>query len=58
MIGVSMSEPHTSVTALRTRVCMLVGLFGPTTYRKLQMSAFKHIHDDLMFMPTCAGYFS
>ena len=48
MIGVRLSEPHTSMTALRTRMCMLVGLFvglfGPTTtYRKFQMSAFKHI---------------
>ena len=34
VIGASLSEPHTSVTALRTRVCMLVCLFGPTTYRK------------------------
>ena len=30
MIGASLSEPHTSVTSLRTRVSML----GPTTYRK------------------------
>ena len=26
-IGASLSEPHTNVTALRTRVCMLVCLF-------------------------------
>ena len=34
IIGVSLSEPQTSVTALHTcvRVCMLVGLFEPTTY--------------------------
>ena len=42
MVGVSLSEPHTSVTALHTSVCMLVGLFGPTTYRKFLMSAFKY----------------
>ena len=38
IIGASLSEPHTSVTALHTHVCMLVGWFvcwfGPTTYRK------------------------
>ena len=27
IIGASLSEPHTSVTALRTRVSMLVALF-------------------------------
>ena len=46
LIEASLSEPHTSVTALHTCVCMLVGwfvgLFGPTTYRKFQMSAFKY----------------
>ena len=35
LIGASLSEPHTSVTALRTCVCMLVCWFGLTTYRKL-----------------------
>ena len=30
----SLSEPHTSVTALRTHVCIYACLFGPTTYRK------------------------
>ena len=33
LIGASLSEPHTSVTALRTHVCMLAYLLGPTTYR-------------------------
>ena len=30
-VGVSLSEPHTSVTALRTRVCLFVGLDRPLT---------------------------
>ena len=30
LIGASLSEPHTSVTALRTHV----SIYGPTTYRK------------------------
>ena len=34
VVGASLSGPHTSVAALRTRVCMLVCWFGPTTYRK------------------------
>ena len=42
IIGASLSEPHTSVTALRTRVsiCLCVylsiylSIYGPTTYRK------------------------
>ena len=33
-IGVSLSEPHTSVTALHTHVCLFVCWFGLTTYRK------------------------
>ena len=40
--GASLSEPHTSMTALRKRVCMLVCLFGPTTYHKFYMSTFKY----------------
>ena len=55
LVGASLSEPHTSVTALRTRVCMLVGLFGPTTYRNFEMSAFKIFHDDGMSTPTCTS---
>ena len=42
VIGASLSEPHTSVTALRKCVCVSACLFGPTTYRKFQMSAFKY----------------
>ena len=34
LIGASLSELHTSVTSLRTCVCMYVCLLGPTTYRK------------------------
>ena len=36
LVGASLSEPHTSVTALCMCVCvsMLACLFGPTTYRK------------------------
>ena len=34
IIGASLNEPHTSVTALRTRVCIYACLLGPTTYRK------------------------
>ena len=33
-IGASLSEPHTSVTALRTRVSIYLSVYGPTTYRK------------------------
>ena len=36
-IGVSLSKPHTSVTALCTRVCIIV-----TTYQKSQTSAFEY----------------
>ena len=39
LIGASLSEPHTSVTALST--CVYLCLLGPTTYRKFQMSEFK-----------------
>ena len=38
-IGTSLSEPHTSMTALHTCVCIWL---WPTTYRKFQMSAFKY----------------
>ena len=41
IIGASLSEPHTSVTALSTCVCIYACLLGPTTYREFQMSAFK-----------------
>ena len=38
IFGASLSEPHTSVTSLRTRVCIYLCLFacllGPTTYQK------------------------
>ena len=38
IIGASLSEPHTSVTALRTRVyvgrTIYLSIYGPTTYRK------------------------
>ena len=52
IIGVSLSKPHTSVTALSTCVCIYLCLFGPTTYRKFQMSgAFKF----LMSTSTCTS---
>ena len=38
IIGASLSKPHNSVTALRTHV----STYGPTTYRKFYISAFKH----------------
>ena len=34
LVGASLSEPHTSVTSLRTCVYMFACLLGPTTYRK------------------------
>ena len=34
LIGASLSEPHTSVTALRTHVYVGLSIYGPTTYRK------------------------
>ena len=34
IIGVSLSEPHTSVTALCTCVSIRLSDYGPTTYRK------------------------
>ena len=40
LIGASLSEPHTSVTALRTCVCTLACLLA-AIYRKFWMSAFK-----------------
>ena len=51
IIGVTLSEPHTSVTALRTCTCMCMFaccLLRPTTYR---MSTFKYFTKT---MPTCA----
>ena len=52
LIGASLSEPHTSVTALST--CVYLCLLGPTTY---QMSAFKFlyftisdVHGDVYFI--------
>ena len=42
LIGASLSEPHTSVTALST--CVYLCLLGPTTYCKFQMSAFKFLY--------------
>ena len=48
VIGVSLSEPHTSVTALRMRVCIYqticLCLFGPTTYR----NNFKSAHSNIL----------
>ena len=43
-------EPHTSVTALSMCVCVSI-LFGPTTYRKFQMSTLKFF---TMMMSTLA----
>ena len=34
LIGASLSEPHTSMIALRMRVCICLCLLGPTIYRK------------------------
>ena len=39
IIGTSLSEPHTSMTALRTCMCMFACLLGPTTYYKFQVNA-------------------
>ena len=41
-VGASLSEPHTSGTAFRMRVCMFAYLFGLTTYHIFQMDVFKH----------------
>ena len=56
LIGASLSEPHTSMTAMRKCVCIYACLFGPTTYCKFQMSTFKyftmiacHVHADVHF---------
>ena len=61
IIGASLSKPHTNVTALQKCVCIyactFVCLFGPTTYRKSQMSALKYITmiACLMSTPTCTS---
>ena len=34
VIGASLSEPYTSVTALHMRVSIHISVYGPTTYRK------------------------
>ena len=34
LVGASLSEPHTSVTALHTRVCIYTCTLGPTIYQK------------------------
>ena len=34
LVGASLSEPHTSVTALHTCVSIRLTIYGPTTYRK------------------------
>ena len=56
IIGAGLSEPHTSVTALSTCVCIWLAMLGPTTYRKLQISAYEILifHD---VHATCS-YFS
>ena len=50
IFGASLSKPHTSVTALRTRVCIYLSiylcLFGPTTYRKFLNQRIQIFHDD------------
>ena len=43
LIGVSLSKPHTGVTALRMSVSMLACLLGPTTYRRFQMHEYIQI---------------
>ena len=43
VIGASLSETHTSVTALRMCVCIYACLLGPTTYRKFYMSVYFNI---------------
>ena len=55
IIGVSLGEPHTSVTALRTCMCMFACLLGPTTYRKFQMSAFKYFMKIDIVHEACEG---
>ena len=41
LIGASLSELHTSVTALNTCVCIYLCLLRSTTYCKFQMRAFR-----------------
>ena len=36
IIGATLDEPHTSVTSLRTCVCIYACLLGSTTYRKFK----------------------
>ena len=55
IIGVSLSEPHASVTALHMCVCMFACLLGPTTYRKFQMSAFKYFTKIDIVHEACEG---
>ena len=51
VVGVILSEPHTSMTALRTRVCMLVGLDRPLTvnfkWAYSNISRWWNVHADL-----------
>ena len=56
IIGASLSEPHTSVTALSTCVYIWLAMLGPTIYHKLQISAFEILifHD----VHTTCSYFS
>ena len=58
-IRASLSEPHTSVIALRKCVRIYLCLSGPTTYRNFQMSAFKYftmiacdVHADVYTLAT------
>ena len=56
VIGASLSKPHTSMTALRTCVCMFacLCLLGLATYRKFQMSTFKYFTKINIVHKACA----
>ena len=51
----SLSEPHTSVTALSMCVCTYLCLFRLTTYHKFQMSAYKILISHNIESMQCTG---
>ena len=51
VIGASLREPHTSVTALHTCASM----HGPTNYHKFQMRAFKYFMKIDIVHKACEG---
>ena len=60
VIGMSLSEPHASVTSLCPCVCMFACLLGLTTYRNFKSADFAmqvHVHYFKIFVHSAVSYF-